>query len=287
VIVDTRQYDKLDYGYALTIHKGQGVTVDRAYMLATKSLQAEGAYVGMTRHRKALMIAGGLDQFDGLEVLARSLSRGERKEFGGYHDERERELEHGARHTIAMRRATQFSNAPRPLRPEKTLTQAVNEYVDAWLADHESRALRRDADIPLAKDVAALKRAGVALKRFDGQLRGALDELLEARVRDDRAWRALVELTGKSRARMLVAEVEKARAEGRAVNTKVFGQSPTNHSRTRDVDLPRRRFSDLSREEQRAQREAHRDERHRKAGLLARPPSRRDKGRGGYGFGDD
>ncbi|MCO1459977.1 AAA family ATPase [Burkholderia multivorans] len=51
VAVDTANYGALDYGYALTVHKSQGMTVDRAYVLATKSLHAELAYVAMTRHK--------------------------------------------------------------------------------------------------------------------------------------------------------------------------------------------------------------------------------------------
>ena len=43
--VDTAQYGHFDHGYALTVHKSQGVTVDRAYVLATKSMHAELAYV--------------------------------------------------------------------------------------------------------------------------------------------------------------------------------------------------------------------------------------------------
>lgn len=43
--VDTEQYGHFDHGYAVTVHKSQGVTVDRAYVLATKSMHAKLAYV--------------------------------------------------------------------------------------------------------------------------------------------------------------------------------------------------------------------------------------------------
>ena len=42
----------LDHGYATTIHKSQGLTVDRAFILATDSLTREAGYVAMSRARK-------------------------------------------------------------------------------------------------------------------------------------------------------------------------------------------------------------------------------------------
>ncbi|HQJ35861.1 MAG TPA: hypothetical protein PL156_11940 [Rhodoglobus sp.] len=38
-------------GYALTVHKAQGVTVDRSLMLVDDTMSAEGLDVGMTRGR--------------------------------------------------------------------------------------------------------------------------------------------------------------------------------------------------------------------------------------------
>jgi Ti-type conjugative transfer relaxase TraA len=51
VAFDPREYDKFFYGYAATIHKTQGVTVDRAYVLSTKHMDKHGAYVALSRHR--------------------------------------------------------------------------------------------------------------------------------------------------------------------------------------------------------------------------------------------
>ena len=43
----------LDHGYASTIHKAQGATYDRAFVLATESLTREAGYVAMSRARLA------------------------------------------------------------------------------------------------------------------------------------------------------------------------------------------------------------------------------------------
>jgi conjugative relaxase-like TrwC/TraI family protein len=42
----------LDHAYALTVHKSQGMTVDRAFVLATESLSQEAGYVAMSRARE-------------------------------------------------------------------------------------------------------------------------------------------------------------------------------------------------------------------------------------------
>ncbi len=47
-----KDYAALDYGYAATVHKVQGATVDRAFVLATPGMDRHLAYVGMTRHRE-------------------------------------------------------------------------------------------------------------------------------------------------------------------------------------------------------------------------------------------
>lgn len=57
------QYAAIDHGYAVTIHKAQGVTVDRAYLLASPGMDRSLTYVGMTRHREATTLFAGADDF--------------------------------------------------------------------------------------------------------------------------------------------------------------------------------------------------------------------------------
>jgi Ti-type conjugative transfer relaxase TraA len=51
VTIDTRFYRDLEHGYAATTHKGQGVTVDHSYILATSHFDRHATYVALSRHR--------------------------------------------------------------------------------------------------------------------------------------------------------------------------------------------------------------------------------------------
>ncbi|WP_240149411.1 AAA family ATPase, partial [Asaia sp. As-1742] len=75
VSVSLREYDALDHGYAATIHKAQGVTVDRAHVLATGSMDRHGAYVALSRHREAVSVHWARDDVGGRDGLVRRLSR--------------------------------------------------------------------------------------------------------------------------------------------------------------------------------------------------------------------
>ena len=72
---ELKAYADLDHGYASTIHKAQGVTVDRAHVLATPGVDRHAVYVALTRHREGVSLHYGVDQFADREALARTLSR--------------------------------------------------------------------------------------------------------------------------------------------------------------------------------------------------------------------
>lgn len=63
VAVEQRFYRNLDHGYATTIHKSQGATVDQVKVLATLSLDRHLTYVAMTRHRNDLALYYGHRSF--------------------------------------------------------------------------------------------------------------------------------------------------------------------------------------------------------------------------------
>jgi Ti-type conjugative transfer relaxase TraA len=75
VQIELKDYAKIDHGYASTIHKSQGITVDRAHLLATDGLDRHAAYVGMSRHRETVTVHYGGNDFKDAAQLARILGR--------------------------------------------------------------------------------------------------------------------------------------------------------------------------------------------------------------------
>jgi Ti-type conjugative transfer relaxase TraA len=76
-----REYAHVDHGYAATVHKAQGVTVDCTHILATPGLDRHSAYVALSRHRDRLHLHYGREEFDDWHSLARALSRERAKDM--------------------------------------------------------------------------------------------------------------------------------------------------------------------------------------------------------------
>ncbi|KRD65953.1 Ti-type conjugative transfer relaxase TraA [Ensifer sp. Root278] len=80
VTIESRIYPNVDLGYATTIHKSQGATVDSVKLLASLSLDRHLTYVGMTRHREELAVYYGRRSFENAAGLVSVLSRTNAKE---------------------------------------------------------------------------------------------------------------------------------------------------------------------------------------------------------------
>ena len=53
---NSKNYSAIDHGYAATVHKSQGSTVDKSYIVVTKDMGKESGYVAFTRHREQAQI---------------------------------------------------------------------------------------------------------------------------------------------------------------------------------------------------------------------------------------
>lgn len=131
VVVDLNTYRNLAHGYALTIHKAQGVTVDRAHVLASRSMDRHSTYVAMSRHRQAVRLHYSATEGGDLEALARRLGRDRPKgttlDYWG----------HPQRAKAADRTATSRSVV-------STLDQAARQ----WAGDRPAASFARSAQPP-------------------------------------------------------------------------------------------------------------------------------------------
>ena len=217
VAFDTKDYAHVDHGYAATFHKSQGVTVDRAHVLATPGMDRHSAYVGMSRHRDDVQLHYGSDDFADQRQLVRALSRDRGKDMAGDHarpeqdqarafaDRREIRFPERARQVVEKvrdkARGIFDGFRPKPATEKATLPERVA--ADRPLAPSQARAIERygraaadigrmrDKGLPvLAHQEQALAKAGDALDQV--RPHGARD-LASAIDRDPRLARDAAE----------------------------------------------------------------------------------------------
>src|SRR6516165_7584954 len=114
---DFKDYDRIDHGYAATIHKAQGMTVDRAHVLATPGMDVHGSYVALSRHRDGLELHYGRDDFAGQDRLVRTLSRDRAKDMASDYERADPVQSYAERRGITFRE--RVAEIVRKVVPEK------------------------------------------------------------------------------------------------------------------------------------------------------------------------
>ena len=117
VSFDLKDYDRIDHGYAATIHKAQGMTVDRTHVLATPGLDAHGSYVALSRHRDGMDLHYGHDDFADQDRLIRTLSRDRAKDMASDYERADPAQDYAERRGITFRE--RVAEIVRKVVPEK------------------------------------------------------------------------------------------------------------------------------------------------------------------------
>lgn len=155
VTITMERYNQLDYGYAATIHKAQGVTVDRSYVLASKFLDAHSTYVAMSRHRESADLFYGRDAFLSKDDLSKVLSRERTKDVTlDYLNNRDRPVDAEKTITQEDRRAARqeklkaFTEAAMMKREAERISDEryrsiKNMDIDDWMKEHSSSNTER------------------------------------------------------------------------------------------------------------------------------------------------
>jgi AAA domain-containing protein/relaxase-like protein len=76
---EAREFNKLKLGYAGTIYKGQGATLDQTYVCHSAHWKSSAAYVALTRHKESVEIFASRETVKDLDAMARGLGRSENK----------------------------------------------------------------------------------------------------------------------------------------------------------------------------------------------------------------
>lgn len=138
VDVDLQAYGEIDYAYALTIYKTQGITDPHAIVMASRAMTAEDIYVAMTRHKGGCDIVYSAEDAKDLETLAKHMSRSAGKEFTVRADALWTSVGPDAR-PVQPAAATADPEALKPARP-------VRSVVDSLIAEADKAAAQRKAE---------------------------------------------------------------------------------------------------------------------------------------------
>jgi ATP-dependent exoDNAse (exonuclease V) alpha subunit len=184
---DLNDYDRIDHGYAATIHKAQGMTVDRTHVLATPGLDAHGSYVALSRHRDGMDLHYGRDDFADQDRLIRTLSRDRAKDMATDYERADPAQSFAERRGITFRE--RVAEIVRKVVPEKVrgvfdglrLPTEGEQGPERKVEEDPAEALRK------ARTKALVRHARAVDAIFDAQERGGragpeqVEELQEAR----------------------------------------------------------------------------------------------------------
>ncbi|MBW8840659.1 MAG: Ti-type conjugative transfer relaxase TraA [Sphingomonadales bacterium] len=137
VAFDVKDYNQIDHGYAATIHKAQGMTVDRAFVLATPGMDSHSAYVALSRHRDGVELHYGQDDFADQGKLVRTLSRERGKDMASdYFDRDTGERSFAERRGITFRE--RVAEAVRKIVPEKVRSMFDGLRLNVATPEHQT-----------------------------------------------------------------------------------------------------------------------------------------------------
>jgi Ti-type conjugative transfer relaxase TraA len=198
VAFDLRDYNRIDHGYAATIHKAQGMTVDRTHVLATPGMDGHSSYVALSRHRDGMDLHYGRDDFGNPDRLTRTLSRDRAKDMASDYEQIDPAQSFAERRGITFRE--RVAEIVRKIVPEKmrNMFGELRPSADAVLGPDDARRPEREAPerkaaedpeaaLRKARTKALVRHARAVAAIFDMQERGAkasseqVKELQEAR----------------------------------------------------------------------------------------------------------
>ncbi|MBZ9794282.1 Ti-type conjugative transfer relaxase TraA [Mesorhizobium sp. ES1-4] len=160
---DLKDYAHIDHGYAATIHKAQGMTVDRTHVLATPGMDAHSSYVALSRHRDGMDLHYGGDDFATRDRLVRALSRDRAKDMASDYEQIDPAQSYAERRGITFRE--RVVEIVRRIVPEK-LRERIGGLLDGLRSPGDAEPNQDGGHRPGREDVGAqITGAGAAPER--------------------------------------------------------------------------------------------------------------------------
>ncbi len=164
VSFDLKDYDRIDHGYAATIHKAQGMTVDRAHVLATPGLDAHAGYVDLSRHRDGMDLHYARDDFASQDQLVGALSRDRAKDMATDYERLDPAQSYAERRGVTFR--ARVAEIVRKIVPEKV--RGMFDGLRLSPAPEDEAAAPGAGEAPGPERERERERAGAAVQRKTG-----------------------------------------------------------------------------------------------------------------------
>jgi Ti-type conjugative transfer relaxase TraA len=196
-----KDYNDLDHGYAATVYKAQGVTVDRTHVLASKYFDRHSTYVAMSRHREGADLYVNREDFLSFGDLSKSLGRERSKDVT---------LDYSMERGFEVNESKRLQDRTPP-QPERVYSTHLTE---DRLAQAEKRLAIRQYQKALRADIRALEK------------KTGLSYGLDLKEGDRGIYRGLVEIAGRrygvleqgpGRAKLIGVEQLESRQKGQAM----------------------------------------------------------------------
>jgi hypothetical protein len=163
VSFNLKEYNHIDHGYAATVHKSQGITVDRTQVLASKHFDRHTSYVAMSRHKESCAIYYSKEAFANNGELSRGLSREGAKDVS---------IDYALRHNVDVEKSLSTSQSredhfiQKP-KQEQDKTESRHHNKDASDAQNILSAIkdRENNRSPLETESELLKKAEARLEQ--------------------------------------------------------------------------------------------------------------------------
>jgi hypothetical protein len=231
------EFEGFRHGYAGTIYKGQGKTLDRTYLYHTEHWRAAASYVALTRQRESAQVFVARETARDAPQLARQMARGEVRAasvaWATGEEAAKLRAERQAEASVVSRNA---EGAKRQEAPDVDRLRAmVREALAARQRSNAAGEKPEAASAPAARAEPAQRQADSAeaywkaLAKAPRDARG--EERLQAKVRERLAARQRSNAAGEQPATARAPDARAESAERRADSTAAFWKATANAAR--------------------------------------------------------